>query len=149
MGRPRQQQPQQPQLQPPPLHHQKAVDPLVGPRINGAMMRTTMPNAIGTVELVVSMILVIGTTIAKIVNVKSAHQLAGMEMTIVMMISIPKVVNGMEETAVVMSTQTTALIVNALILRPNPGYKLTSTKSFMKTNSAFYFMNIVIYYYRK
>ena len=45
----------------------------------------------------------------RIVNVKSAHQLAGMEMTIVMMISIPKVVNGMEEIAVVMSTQTTAL----------------------------------------
>ena len=49
--------------------------------------------------------------IYRIVNVKSAHQLAGMEITIVMMISIPKVVNGMEEIAVVMSTQTTALWV--------------------------------------
>ena len=45
----------------------------------------------------------------RIANVKSAHQLVGMEITIVMMISIPKVVNGMEEIAVVMSTQTTAL----------------------------------------
>ena len=62
---PRQQQ--QPQLQPPPLHHQKAVDPLVGPRINGVMTKTTMPNAIGMVELVVSMIIVNGTTIAKYV----------------------------------------------------------------------------------
>merc|ERR1719483_561189 len=91
---------QQPQQQPPPLHHQKAVDPLVGPRINGVMTRTTMPNAIGMVELVVSMMIVNGTTIAKIVNAKSAHQLVGMEITIVMMISIPKVVNGMEEIAV-------------------------------------------------
>ena len=61
------QQPPQPQLQPPPLHHLKAVDPLVGPRINGAMTRTTMPNAIGMVELVVSMMIVNGTTIAKYV----------------------------------------------------------------------------------
>ena len=44
----------------------------------------------------------------RIVNVKSAHQLAGMEITFVMMISIPKVVNGMEEIAVVMSAKTTA-----------------------------------------
>jgi len=115
-----QQQPQQPQLQPPPLHHQKAVDPLVGQRINGVMTRTTMPNAIGMVELVALMITVDGTTIAKIVNVKSAHQLAGMEITFVMMISIPKVVNGMEEIAVVMSAQTTAKIVNVLILKPKP-----------------------------
>merc|ERR1719148_532414 len=79
-----------------------------------------MPNAIGMVELVVSMMIVNGTTIAKIVNVKSAHQLVGMEITIVMMISILKVVNGMEEIAVVMSAQTTALIVNALILKPSP-----------------------------
>jgi len=116
---------QQPQLQPPPLHHLKAVDPLVGPRINGVMTRTTMPNAIGMVELVVSMMIVNGTTIAKIVNVKSAHQLVGMEITIVMMISILKVVNGMEEIAVVMSTQTTALIVNALTPKPKPEYRLT------------------------
>ena len=54
--------------------------------------------------------------IYRIVNVKSAHQLAGMEITIVMMISIPKVVNGMEEIAVVMSTQTTALWVFNLTL---------------------------------
>jgi len=79
-----------------------------------------MQNAIGMVELVASMIIVGGTCIAKIVNVKSAHQLVGMEITIVMMISIPKVVNGMEEIAVVMSTQTTALIVYALILKPKP-----------------------------
>merc|ERR1740123_1447720 len=117
---PLRQQPQQPQLQPPPLHHQKVVDPLVGPRINGAMTRTTMPNAIGMVELAALMITMDGTPIARIVNVKSAHQLAGMEITIVMMISIPKVVNGMEEIAVVMSTQTTALIVYALILKPKP-----------------------------
>ena len=45
----------------------------------------------------------------RIANVKSAHHLAGMEITIVMIISIPKVVNGMEEIAVVTSTQTTAL----------------------------------------
>merc|ERR1712129_618603 len=101
------------------------------------------------VELVALMITVDGTPIAMIVNVESAHQLAGMEITIVMMISIPKIVNGMEETAVVMSTQTTAPIANALILKPNPECKLTSTKSFMKTNSALYFMNIKIYYFRK
>ena len=99
--------------------------------IIGVMMRTTMQNAIGMVELVASMIIVGGTCIAKyvlnynkclylllcnlmkyfyrIVNVKSAHQLVGMEITIVMMISIPKVVNGMEEIAVGTSTQTTAL----------------------------------------
>jgi len=111
---------QQPQLQPPPLHHLKVVDPLVGLRINGAMTRTTMPNAIGMVELVALMITMDGTPIAMIVNVKSAHHLAGMEITIVMIISIPKVVNGMEEIAVVTSTQTTALIVNALILKPKP-----------------------------
>merc|ERR1719237_398984 len=34
---------QQPQLQPPPLHHLKVVDPLVGLRINGVMTRTIMP----------------------------------------------------------------------------------------------------------
>jgi len=130
---PQQQQPQQPQLQPPPLHHQKAVDPLVGQRINGVMTRTTMPNAIGMVELVALMITVDGTTIAKIVSVKSAHQLAGMEITFVMMISIPKVVNGMEEIAVVMSAQTTALIVNVLILKPKPRKRLTSTN--LKTNT--------------
>jgi len=117
---PQQQQPQQPQLQPPRLHHQKAVDPLVGRRINGVMTRTTMPIAIGMVELVALMITVDGTTIARIVNVKNAHQLAGMEITIVMMISIPKIVNGMEEIAVVMSAQTTAKIVNVLILKPKP-----------------------------
>ena len=61
---PQQQQPQQPQLQPPPLHHQKVVDPLVGQRINGVMTRTTMPNAIGMVELVALMITVDGTPIA-------------------------------------------------------------------------------------
>jgi len=117
---PQQQLPQQPQLQPPPLRHQKVVDPLAGLRINGVMTRTTMPNAIGMVELVALMITMDGTPIAMIVNVKSAHQLAGMEITIVMIISIPKVVNGMEEIAVVTSTQTTALIVNALILKPKP-----------------------------
>merc|ERR1719350_581863 len=53
--------------------------------IIGVMMRTTMQNAIGMVELVASMIIVGGTCIAKIVNVKSAHQLVGMEITIVMM----------------------------------------------------------------
>jgi len=115
---PRQQR--QPQLQPPPLHHQKGVGSHIGPMIIGVMMRTTMQNAIGMVELVASMIIVGGTCIAKIVNVKSAHQLVGMEITIVMMISIPKVVNGMEEIAVGTSTQTTALIVNALILKPKP-----------------------------
>ena len=45
----------------------------------------------------------------RIVNVKSAHQLAGMEITIVMIISIPKVVNGMEEIAVGKFKQTSAL----------------------------------------
>merc|ERR1712008_121266 len=80
---PRQQQPQQPQLQPPPLHHQKAVDPQVGPRINGAMTRTTMPNAIGMVELVALMIIVDGTHIAKIVSVLSVHHLDGMAITTV------------------------------------------------------------------
>merc|ERR1712025_1231113 len=64
---PPQLQPQQLQLQPQPLlHHQRAVGPLVGPRINGAMMRTTMLNAIGMVELVVSMTSVDGTPIAMI-----------------------------------------------------------------------------------
>jgi len=115
---PRQQR--QPQLQPPPLHQQKGVRSHIGPMIIGVMMRTTMQNAIGMVELVASMIIVGGTCIAKIANVKSAHQLVGMEITIVMMISIPKVVNGMEEIAVGTSTQTTALIVNALILQPKP-----------------------------
>merc|ERR1712008_338194 len=81
---PRQQQPQHPQLQPPQLYHQKDVDPLVGPRINGAMTRTTMPNAIGMVELVALTITVDGTPIATIVSVLSVHQLAGMEMTIAM-----------------------------------------------------------------
>ena len=61
---PPQQQPPQPRLQPPPLHHLKAADPLVGLKINGVMMRTTMPIAIGMVELVASMITVDMTTIA-------------------------------------------------------------------------------------
>merc|ERR1719509_742988 len=89
-----------PRQQPPLLHHQKGVGSLIGPMIIGVMMRTTMQNAIGMVELVASMIIVGGTCFAKIANVKSAHQLVGMEITIVMMISIPKVVNGMEEIAV-------------------------------------------------
>merc|ERR1712008_551175 len=74
---------QQPQLQPPQLHHQKAVDPLVGPRINGAMMRTTMPNAILMVELVALMITVDGTPIAMIVSALSVHHLDGMAITTV------------------------------------------------------------------
>merc|ERR1719483_667086 len=74
---------QQPQQQPPPLHHQKAVDPLVGPRINGVMTRTTMPNAIGMVELVALMITVDGTPIAKIVSALSVHHLDGMAITTV------------------------------------------------------------------
>jgi hypothetical protein len=40
------------------------VDPLIGPQINGVMTRTTMPIAIGMVELVASMITVDMTTIA-------------------------------------------------------------------------------------
>ena len=47
--------------------------------------------------------------IYRIVNVKSAHLLDGTVITIVMTISILKVVNGMEEIAVVTSTLPTAL----------------------------------------
>merc|ERR1719509_344249 len=55
----------------PPMYQLKDVDPLAGPLINGVMMKTTTQIAIGMVELVASMIIVVGTCIAKIVNVKS------------------------------------------------------------------------------
>merc|ERR1712172_107184 len=107
-----------------------AVDPLIGPKINGAMTRTTMLIAIGMVELAASMILVDGTPIARIVIVWNANHLAGMEITIVTTVfSILKIVIGMEEIAVVtVSTQTTAPTVNALILKLKPRHRLTSTK---------------------
>ena len=47
----RQQQLHHQPLQP---HLQMAVDPLAGPMISGVMMKTTMPLATGTVELVAS-----------------------------------------------------------------------------------------------
>merc|ERR1712086_352482 len=116
-------------LRPPPT-----VDPLIGPQINGAMMRTTMLTAIMMVELVASMISVDMTTIAMIVNVKSAHHLDGMEITIVMTFSIPEIVNTTGEIAVVTTCLLpTAMIVNALILKPKPGQQLTSTN--LKTNT--------------
>merc|ERR1712083_739764 len=112
-----------------------AADPLIGPQINGAMTRTTMLTAIMMVELVASMISVDGTPIAMIVIVWNVGHLAGMEITIVMTVfSILKIVNGMEEIAVVTtSTQTTAPTVNASILKPKPGHRLTSTN--LKTNT--------------
>merc|ERR1712060_660743 len=104
-------------------------DPLIGLQMATVMTRTTILIAIGMVELVASMISKDMTTIAKIVIVWNANHLAGMEIPIVTMVfSIPKIVNGMEEIAVVTaSTQTTAPTVNALILKPKPGHRLTST----------------------
>merc|ERR1711997_1134074 len=112
-------------------------DPLIGPKINGAMTRTTMLIAIGMGELAASMILVDGTTIARIVIIWNANHLAGMEITIVTTVfSILKIVNGMEEIAVVTaSTQTTAPTVNALILKLKPGHRLTTSTNNLKTNT--------------
>merc|ERR1712086_612357 len=125
---------QQPQLQPPPLHHQKAVDPLIGLQMATVMTRTTMLTAIMMVELVASMISVDMTIIARIVNVWNAHHLDGMEITIVMTFSIPGIVNTMGEIAAVTTCLLpTAMIVNALILKPKPGQQLTSTN--LKTNT--------------
>jgi hypothetical protein len=109
------QQPQQ-RLQPPPPSHQwPAVDPLIGPQINGVMTRTTMPIAIGMVELVALMITVDMTTIAMIVNVWSAHHLDGTVIAIVMTISILQIVNMTGEIAVVTTwLLPTARIANAL-----------------------------------
>merc|ERR1712083_987736 len=111
-----------------------AADPLIGLQMATVMTRTTTLTAILMVELVASMISKDGTTIAKIVIVWNVGHLAGMEITIVTAVfSIPKIVNGMEEIAVVTtSTQTTAPTVNASILKPKPGHRLTSTN--LKTN---------------
>merc|ERR1712106_513444 len=70
----------------PPMYQLKDVDPLAGPLINGVMTRTTMPNAIGMVELVALMITVDGTPIAMIVSALSVHHLDGMAITTVMTI---------------------------------------------------------------
>merc|ERR1712083_28461 len=105
-------------------------DPLIGLQMATVMTITTTLTAILMVELVASMISKDGTTIARIVIVWNANHLAGMEITIVTTVfSILKIVNGMEEIAVVTaSTQTTAPTVNALILKLKPGHRLTSTK---------------------
>merc|ERR1712129_323036 len=131
---------QQPPLQPPPLqppppsHQRPAADPLIGLQMAIVMTRTTMLTAIMMVELVASMISVDMTTIARIVNVWNAHQLAGMEITIVMTFSIPEIVNTTGEIAAVTTCLLpTAMIVNALILKPKPGQQLTSTN--LKTNT--------------
>jgi len=87
-----------------------------------------MLTAIMMVELVASMISVDMTIIARIVNVWNAHPLDGMEITIVMTFSIPEIVNTMGEIAAVTTCLLpTAMIVNALILKPKPGQRLTST----------------------
>ena len=50
------------------LHLKMVVDPLTGPTINGAMMKITMKAVTGMVELVVSIMLLDGTTIAQYAN---------------------------------------------------------------------------------
>jgi hypothetical protein len=47
------------------------VDRQAGPTINGVMMKTIMLNVIGTVELAVTITILVGTPIAHIVNAKN------------------------------------------------------------------------------
>merc|ERR1712008_272978 len=64
----------------------------------------------------------------------NAHHLDGMEITIVMTFSIPEIVNTTGEIAAVTTCLLpTAMIVHALILKPKPGQRLTSTN--LKTNT--------------
>merc|ERR1711971_352644 len=118
---------QHPQIPPQP-HLTMVVDPLAGPMMYGVMMKTTMPIATGTVELVASMITKDMRVIAQIVSVLSVNHLDGMVITTVMTVSILEVVNTMEEIAAVIACLLpTAMLANVLILKPKPGQRLTST----------------------
>jgi hypothetical protein len=45
-------------------HQTMDADRQAGPMINGVMMKTIMPNVIGTAELAVTITMLVGTTIA-------------------------------------------------------------------------------------
>merc|ERR1719362_288256 len=124
-------QDQQPPHHQPLLHHhhlQMVVDPHNGPLINGVMMKTTMPIATMTVELVALMKPKDGIITAQIVSALSVNQLDGMGTTTVMTSSILKIVNMTEEIAAVIACLLpTATIANALIKEVN-GMATTNLK---------------------
>merc|ERR1719253_2196307 len=107
----------------------KVVVPHNGPTTCGVMMKTTMPIATLTVELVALMKTKDGIITARIVSALSVHQLDGMGITTVMTNSILEIVNMTEEIAAVIACLLpTARIANALILKEVKGPKTNLQK---------------------